>query len=355
MILRFTGLASASLMALAMLPSLAKASEAELFCELASTQAEAEAKVMDTPYAFLNAGNPSISNKVVSAGVAMSLAQARRASLLRERAVAECEAYRSSTAIKHSVEGIPAQIELSALVARRLRLEKVLAIAERNVEIEQNLLAQSDATLADFTTSLRLRDGVAMDLATLMRREAELASAATEATQQPLAELVNDSAAAQARAARIASRVNAAQGWDVTLLAGMRHDFTTMSQSPFVGLTASRSFGYDGAARAADRVGELTAKLMTEQRDGSYQQARRLRQSMEGTLNAETTRQRSLQQRDTAIRMMIERAQSVGTPAARRLLRNMTVEHLTTSAELAASDTRIRALVAWLNANPKLN
>ncbi|WP_157003125.1 hypothetical protein [Ralstonia sp. A12] len=344
----------AVLLALSVLPMLASAGEADLFCELSGVQADAESKVLDAPYAFVNVGNPSISNKVVSAGVSKSLSQARRAGLVHERAAAECEAYRSGLALKESVDGVPAKIELRSLAARQQGLAQALQSAERNLATEQTLLASNDATLADFTTALRLRDGIAMDLAALRQREAELATAA-EPARQPLRELVSQNATAQARAAQLASRVSATLGWDVTILAGMRHDFTSGSQSPFVGLTASRSFGYDASVRASDRVGELTAKLVAEQRDGAYQQVQRMRQSLEGVLHAEMLRQRSLEQRNTAIHTMIERTQDVDTNASRRLLRNMSVESLTTSAELAASNARIHDIDAWLKANPDFN
>lgn len=335
----------------AVLPVLAAAGEADLFCELSGVQADAESKVLDAPYAFVNVGNPSISNKVVSAGVSKSLSQARRAGLVQERAAAECEAYRSGLALKESVDGVPAKIELRSLAQRKQGLERALQAAERNLATEQALLASNDATLADLTAALRLRDGIALDMAALRQREAELSTAA-EPAQQPLSELVAQSATAQARSAQLASRVAATLGWDVTVLAGMRHDFTSGSQSPFIGLTASRSFGYDASIRASDRVGELTAKLVAEQRDGVYQQVVRMRQSLEGVLNAETLRQHSLEQRNAAIRAMIERAQGVDTNASRRLLRNMSVESLTTSAELAASYARIQDIGTWLRTNP---
>ncbi|MCO5414071.1 hypothetical protein [Ralstonia mojiangensis] len=346
--MRWTG---AVFLTCAALPMLAVAGEADLFCELSGVQADAESKVLDAPYAFVNVGNPSISNKVVSAGVSKSLSQARRAGLVQERAAAECEAYRSGLALKESVEGVPAKIELHSLAERKLGLEDALQAAERNLATEQALLASNDATLADLTAALRLRDGIAMDLAALRQRQAELSTAADPA-QRPLSELVSQNATAQARAAQLASRASATLGWDVTILAGMRHDFTSGSQSPFIGLTASRSFGYDASVRASDRVGELTAKLVGEQRDGAYQQVLRMRQSLEGALSAETLRQRSLEQRNAAIHTMIERAQGVDTNAARRLLRNMSVESLTTSAELAASNARIQDIGTWLKANP---
>jgi hypothetical protein len=330
------------------LPFMVQAAEGDVYCELSAAQAESEARVLATPSAFVNVGDPSISSRIVSAGISKSLSQSRRAGLTRELAAAECDVYRSSVAIKNSVESIPDRIEQLSLRTRIAGYERATVQAERNLATEKALLGAQEATLSEYTVAQELRDRTALGLAAMHQRASELAGTVDPSTQAVSA-LITENTSAQARAASLAARIKSARGWDVNVLVGYRHDFGSGSQSPFVGMTATYSFGYSGASAASDRVGELTTKLLTEQRDGGLQRLQRLRQMLHGSLAAESLRKQSLEERSTAIHMQLERVGSLDTQAAKRVRRNMAVEQLITRTELEASAERIREINAWLS------
>lgn len=317
------------------------------FCSMVLAQATARSAVLGAPEAFASVGDSSTPDHVVTLGIRKSLSGAHQASLMNAIAVSQCEAYTVRQALTNELAAMESRIERAGIEAKEPKLLEALAMAEANVAVEQRLLQSLNATLGDERNALDTRDRLQRELATLAARRAQLQDFPAF-TVQPLASLIEQDILAQGRLARMTAELSGSSGWDVSVSVGGRQNFTQRTQSKFLTITASRSFGLPESERAVQEVGIHSMRFAREARDGATQQVRRSIDTLHGVAAAEALMSRSLAHRMAALTAALARVVDSRTTETSRFSRALRAEMAMVAAEQAAVDARVRAIEHWL-------
>ena len=338
-------------LALVSLPSLVFAQDIDTYCELAQARAQVQSSVLSTPSAYATAGSTVLADKILTFGVSKSLSGSAQARLVEELANAECAAYRSKSVVGNELRDAAGRVELRGLTARKAGLLHALVAANQSLEDEQLLMRVQNATLLDVKAAMDARDRVALELRTIDKRLAALADLSSPGLTAPLGQLVQDSVAAKAAVERLSQRVAASRSWDVSLQAGVRRNFTTGEQAPYVGIAMTWSFGQEAANNAANSTEALTRKLLSQQRDSEPRQFQRLTEMMVAQADAERSRQSLLDTRQGVLSGELEKLESLPSTLAQRVVRGLRLELKLIEAELSESRAQSNAIHEWLTLN----
>lgn len=338
-----------SLAALA-LSSAALAGEVDTYCELSTARAAVQSELLKAPEAFGNLGDPATAARSLTVGVRKFISRGQQGELVTRLGQAECNAYKAQRDLAEQLTGVEARSEVKAIEAKRPLLLQALDLAEKNLATEKSMLAAQAATLADLKAAFDQRDRLRQDLATLDARLSMIRNQLPEA-EMPLDALLNAAVAAQSEVTELTAKIQSRGGWEVSIAGGSRSDLQTGKNEGFIAVAATRSFGYGRATEAADRVGALTAKLLREQRDGSFQQLARTQDAVTGVIAAERMTAGSLSERRDAMQASLARLAGVNTTEGLRSQRALQVEIAATVASLQASVARAEHLTQWLGRN----
>lgn len=321
------------------------------FCELNNAKTEVRREVLGSAEAFSNIGDPVTGKRNITFGVRKSLSRHMQASTLGELAQAQCRAYGLEEKLAEQIDDIEQRSELVALRVAEPLLRHALAKAEANVKQEQALLSARTATLADMKAAFEQAEHLRTQLANTLKRISQVQGLLPDVGES-ISELVSDAIRAHAEVASLESRLTAQSGWDVSVSTGARTDPADGNRTgAFVAVTASMSLGKSNADREAARVGALSARYLSAQRDGGVQALVRARDAVKGSIAAEALAYDSLARRAELIRSTLERLNGVDTTDGQRMTRSLLVEEQSIQAQVQASRARTAYLSAWLEQN----
>ena len=326
------------------------ASETQTYCALGKAKAQVQSELLKAPESYGQIGDPSTSARAVTLGIRKSLARDAQGRLIDRIAEAQCAAYTLQRELAEQVDGIEPRAESKAIDAKQPLLQRALAEAQKNVDRERLLFASQNATIADLRVSYDMRDRLRSDLGVMAGRRSVLRDQLPASTEA-LHAVVARSIAAQAEVAELQAELASQSGWDLIVAAGARKDLASGAHSNFVGVTASRSFGYAASRQAAAEVGRLTSQLLEEERNGSYQQLLRAVSFVTGLRAAQEALRDGLRARRVELDENFRRVASVETAQAERLQRQLRVELLVVEAEIRGADAGLADLERWISLN----
>ncbi|MFY2658227.1 hypothetical protein ACOTC5_29960 [Achromobacter xylosoxidans] len=328
----------------------AHAGEADTFCELAQAKAKTSSAILAAPEVFGNIGDPVTAERSMTIGMRNSIARTRRAGLTEQLAEAECAAYRAETRLTEQVSGVEARAELLSLINMQDKLAAALDQAEKNVQIEKQLLESKNARLSDLKTAFEQYDALGREMASAQARRARIQNQLPD-VEESLNGLLQDSINTQVEVANLTAKLAKSSAWDVTYAAGMRADLRDNGQKGFVAVTATYSLGKKASDQAAARVADLSAQLLREQRDGATQSFVRAKDSIRGLIAAEKLTRDSLVKRKAMLDEAHDRVANIATTDGERMKRTLAVELLAIEATLAGANARVSYLTNWLDRN----
>ena len=257
-------------MLLLIMPAISYAeTEAELSCDIIKSNAEVQASVSGSPQAFTSVGDAASGTKNIAVGVSQSLSGIRSASLLRESAVAKCDAIKDTLLLDEHIRWSLAVIDRDSVVAQLRVIQEAIKIARANTDQLGTQLAAQTITLEQYNVSRQ-------QLTTLQNKKFDLMGQIAEGILQPpqisnLMTLIDDARIKQARADSLAARAQAETGWDLVASTGVNRPINGGTTSPFVTIGIRYSFGYESARESAARIETKTNELLKIQQNG-YQQ-----------------------------------------------------------------------------------
>lgn len=328
------------------------ADETKSFCDMTQAQADVQKQLLGSASLFATTGNPATGNSsTITMGVSKSLSKHLQARTTGELADATCESYRLDRKLAEQAENVEQRGDLLAFGAMEPLLKKALEIANTNIEKETALRKVHASTLVDVKAAYDARDTLTTLLTTLQQTRSRIQDQLPEA-ELPLRELVQEDIAAKAAVTSKTSKLQAESAWDVSIAAGAQTDPREGGRTkPFIGVTVSYSFGAAAANRAANRVGELTTKYVSEERDGPEMQYRRALDTARGLIQAEEGILRGLDQRKALADNSVQQLQGIETDDAQRALRQARLEQAGAQAQIEGSQARLDYLRGWLARN----
>lgn len=336
--------------ALALGVAWAHGSETQTYCALGKARAQVQSELLKAPESYGQIGDPSTSARALTLGIRKSLARDVQGRLIDRIAEAQCAAYASQRELAEQIDGVASRAESKAIEAKQALLQRALDAAQENAVQERTLFASQNATIADMRVSYDMRDRLRSDLEVMAGRRSILRDQLPASTE-PLHAIVARGMAAQAEVAELQADLASQSGWDLVVAAGARKDLASGAHANFVGVTASRSFGYAASRQAAAEVGRLTTQLLKEERSGAYQQLLRAVSSVTGVHAAQEALRSGLRARRVELDESLQRVAYIETAQAERLRRQLRVELLVIEAEIRGADASLADLEHWISLN----
>jgi len=337
----------------------------ETYCALVQAQGRAQSALLKSPDVFANVGDPNTGTKSVTLGIRQSLARRRQAGTVDLLAEAQCDAYRLEQQLMRLAQRIEQRADLEALQVVSVPLLMSLKAAEKNVELEESLLDQQSATLADVLAASELANALRAELGEAMRRRAqlvhELPKVDDEEADQDVRTLALRASAARARVAELTSKLHAQAGWDVTLSAGARTNTDSEmrrnaghqknSNDAFIALNATINLGQAASSRAASSVHALAKQHLNAQFEGGLQTLQRTSETVRALLAADRLAYEDLLRRKGLLQRTSVRVAGVNTPPSVRMQRQLEVQLQALDARLLAAKARMDWLQQWQERN----
>jgi len=334
----------------------------ETYCALMRAQGQAQSALLKSPDVFANVGDPNTGTKSVTLGIRQSLARRRQAGTVDLLAQAQCDAYRLEQELLRSARHIEQRAELEALQVISVPLLMSLKAAEKNVELEESLLDQQSATLADVLAASELADAMRAELADAMRRRAQLVHDLPKvddvAAEHNLRMLAQQASAARARVSELSSKLHAQAGWDVTLSAGARTNTdsevrrtNSSNNDAFIALNATINLGQGVSQRAANSVHALAQQHLNAQFEGGLQTLLRTSETVRALLAADRLAHEDLLRRKDLLQRASLRVDGVNTPQTERMQRQLEVQLQALDVRLLGLRARMDWLQQWLESN----
>jgi hypothetical protein len=268
-----------------LIPSISLANEANLACDLERSQTEVQASTLYAPHVIGQVGQDATSGaKSLIIGLSQSFSGRSQASLLREAAVAKCDAIRATLQLDEYARWAQLQVNREGFKAELQLIEKAIDIAKINISFLDIQLKEKLITIVDHAAAYQALVALESRQSELMRN---LSTVILQIPETNVNVILQIARTAQGKAAGLSAKAVAERGWDIIVSAGARQP-QSGSATPYATIGFNYSFGSAGAQRAAQEVSEYTEALAAAQQGGYTQTVVRQRETLANLIQAET-------------------------------------------------------------------
>ncbi len=322
------------------------------YCSYVTEQALAQRDFLRTPTATTGITQPDNGLPMqFVAGATLGLSDLRKASLTVDAARKNCELYRRTTDTQQDIQYALPSLEQEALHNRVTLIDNATkSLASLMDRTSKMLEAQNATRLMLFslqTTQIKL-NGDRADTQSKIS-----AIYITPLSDRPLKELVAEKLAGEAQEQKSLAKITRQNNWDVALTVGLHQQLNPLAQGvqPYGEVTVNYNLASHAVDRHLDRSVAAHDAWKNVQESDVVRSMAELRQQMEGSISAQRSKLRSLQEESAEIDKNLQLIGEPDTSAALDFHNQLAAARLLLDVEAGDATFRLTLLQEYLAKN----